>query len=351
VGFLLATGLTWAGAWYFLDSTRPYDYESAIGRHIAPYGHRHRFRSEGWAVTTYGRFGIAGIPDVRRLDAPKVAIWGDSFVEGMHVFDSQKMAQQVTAIWSRRTGEALVGVGIGGGNRTVTDYYFLIPRYEKITNFTCHVIVLPSLRDVSPDGAGFHSEPEYRLLEQLREQPLPGLRRQLHRIRLDFLWGPLWSVIGRRESPLTQTRIRFYPGPAAVPNPRPRPPIAAVADPEAWRFLLRSLQRQTTQPIVFVYTPTVPAVSGGRIDTEPSEAKLVRSFAACCVEAGIGLIDMTFSFNEFQRRTGEFPRGFANSRPGQGHFNHHGHRLIAEAVCDHLASNSGDWLRHAVHAD
>jgi hypothetical protein len=351
-GFLLATALMGAGAWYWLDSIDPYVLDPVLGRLVPPPGHRHRFRSEGWAVTEYGRLGIAGIPDLSTISAPKVAIWGDSFVEGMHVPDRYKLAQQFTQIWQARHTTRLVGVGIGGGDRSVADYYHLIPRYESVSPWICHCIVLASLRDVCPDEQSFRSLPEFQLVESRRSQPWPGLRHWLKRWHLDFLWGPLWSLAGKKQNPLTRNRIRFQPGPRPADGDRQSPrDLAQLADPAAWEFLLSALKMQTQRPILFVYIPRVPAIEHGRVIWTAPEADQVPLFSACCQRHGIGFLDLSQSFVDYNRQTGRFPRGFANSIPGRGHLNRHGHWLTALAICEYLSSHVLSGIGDAVHSD
>ena len=61
-------------------------------------------------------------------------------------------------------------------------------------------------------------------------------------------------------------------------------------------------------------------------------ADIVSAFARECRRNGIGFIDMTQDFCNYYRETGNFPRGFHNSRPSEGHFKLAGHRLIAKAI-------------------
>lgn len=346
----------WAGSWYFLDSVGPHVRDADIDRLVAPPDYRHRFRGEGWAVTEYGKYGIAAIADLRAVAAEKVAIWGDSFVEGQHVPDPDKMAQQVTSIWQDQEWFPLIGVGIGRGDRTVADYYHLLPRYEAITDFLCHFIVLPSLRDVCPDGLWFASRPSYHFRDRERRQPLPGLRAVLDRHRLEFLWGPLWSLWGKRSNPISGTPIRFRPGPAPPSESMPRDwATLAATETAAWDFLTAAVAGQTRRPVIFVYAPRMPYLEAGEVSSYDPGAASARRFAASCRRARVGFMDLTETFLEYHRETGRFPRGFANSIPGRGHLNRAGHRLVAESICAHVASHLTLWqeeqARDAVHAD
>jgi len=339
IGFVIATALIWAIAWFFLDSIRPHVLEPHLARYVAPAGSNYRFRSEGWAVTHYGKYGIAAIPDIGLASEPKIALWGDSFVEAPHVADSLKMAQQVTAIWNRKHSKPLLAVGIGRGDRTVADYHFLLPWYEELTPFLCHIIVMGSLRDVCPDGIWFVTQPEYGFVSRQRRQPLPELRLFLDRYRLEFLWTPYWSLVGEKRNPLTHRVIRFHLGPLPVASPHHRWTWQNLeqVDSEAWNFAVQSLSRRTSVPVVFLYAPRVPYIDSGQIIRDHPARDHALRFAEICRHNGSDFIDLTDRFVAFYDETGQFPIGFANSQYGKGHYNKYGHRLIAEEVCDYVA--------------
>lgn len=190
LGFCLATGLIWASTWYFLDSIQPHVLHPDLGRYVAPPGSTYRFRSEGWAETNYGEYGVAAVADLTTEPGFKVALWGDSFVAGPHVADHDKMAQQVTSQWLEKFESRLLGIGIGRSDRTVADYYYLLPRYEARTAFLCHVVVMGSLRDICPDEVWFLTKPIPAFRDRFRQQPLPALRALLTTHRLEFIWKP-----------------------------------------------------------------------------------------------------------------------------------------------------------------
>jgi lysophospholipase L1-like esterase len=165
---------------------------------------------------------------------------------------------------------------------------------------------------------------------------------------LEFLWGPLWNLYGKHQSPLTEAPIRFHLGPAPARERKKWDwsQLEAV-EVSAWEYLVTALAEQTTQPLIFIYAPRLPYIEEGQVSHLDPGAAYARRFATVCRQAGIGFIDMTPYFTAWHEASGLFPRGFANSIPGRGHFNRHGHRLVAEAVCDYVEEH----LSHAVHAD
>jgi hypothetical protein len=358
---ILGSGLIWATAWFFLDSIQPHVLHSDLGRYVAPTGSSYRFRSEGWAVTHYGEYGVAALANLAAAPGARVALWGDSFVAAPHVPDSDKLAQQVTRQWQNLHHSTLTGVGIGRIDRTVADYYFLIPRYEAIADFLCHVVVMGSLRDVCPDQQWFRTEPDFAFLDRDRRQPLPALRGFLAAWRLEFLWGPFWSLVGEHRNPLSRTPIRFRPGPApaTVQGPWWTWPDLAKVETAAWEFAVAALQSRTERPVVFLYAPRLPYLAEGRIVTQHPAREHARRFATVCRRFGVDFIDLSADFVEFFIATGRLPIGFANGQPGKGHYNRDGHRLIAAAVCQYVAANFPELAspgkaergRDAVHSD
>lgn len=67
-----------------------------------------------------------------------------------------------------------------------------------------------------------------------------------------------------------------------------------------------------------------------------NDPQLEARFIACCNENQIPVIDMTKPMADHFENTYEPSYGFANTKPGEGHLNEVGHRLIAEAVYDEI---------------
>jgi len=134
----------------------------------------------------YGKYGVAAVADLTAESNLKVALWGDSFGAAPHVAEHEKMAQQVTSQWRGKIDSRL-GVGTGRSDRTVADYYYLLPRYEARTDFPGRVVVMGSLRDICPDEVWFLTGPLPASRDRARQQPLPALRGLLTKFRLEFI--------------------------------------------------------------------------------------------------------------------------------------------------------------------
>ena len=78
------------------------------------------------------------------------------------------------------------------------------------------------------------------------------------------------------------------------------------------------------------------------------EGERVEMFAEQCRRYRIGFINMEKSFRDYTRREEQFPRGFPNSIPSEGHFNRGGHELIAEAIFHYIQNQRAN---NAIHPD
>ena len=347
LGFVVGTLVMWAVSSHFLRSVIPYVKSPITDSVIPAEGHAHDFRAEGWATTHFGKYGISGIADVTAVSGPKVAIWGDSHVQAFHVADADKVAQQVTRI-SSAAGIPVTGVGIASGDRAAGDYYFQLPRYEQIVGPRCHFIVLNNdVNDVCPDGLVFLSEPELQKLHFRDRNFRPAMtgsraRGLLERWRLRFLWRAMRVTLKTGPGGTQWRRLRFSVGPVPTATADPE-----RSDPEefadAWRYLLKEIRRQASVPVVFIYAPRTPFIEKGRVRFDDPAGPLVEGFKNACDAAGVAFIDLTGDFEESYRRTGLFPRGFHNGFISRGHWNEHGHRLVARAIVRYLRE-SGDLI-------
>ena len=173
LGFLSSFILIWVITPFFIDSIPVWEYDPELQRYVMARGHMQRGRSEGWGSTLYGRHGVSAISDVRSLVGKKVAIWGDSFVEGHQLPDFEKLAQQITRIcWE--TPKPLTAVAIAESGRSVSDYYFLMPYYDKMLHPIAHYIIIADLADLNPDGVGF-VETEHGFDFRPKEQKFTGI--------------------------------------------------------------------------------------------------------------------------------------------------------------------------------
>ena len=337
LGFVVGTLVMWAVSFHFLRSVVPY-VNSPITKSVIPAeGHAHDFRDEGWATTHFGKYGISGIADVTAISGPKIAIWGDSHVQAFQVADGDKVAQQVSQI-SAEDNMPVTGVGIASGDRVVGDYCFQLPQYERIIDPRCHFIVLSNdVNDVCPDGLVFLSKPKFHFKDRNFRPTMTGGRSRgiLEHWRLRFLWQAMRVTLKTGPARTQWRKFRFSVGPVPTAKPDPeRPDPASYLD--AWRYLLKEIRQRAYRPVVFIYAPRTPFIEKGRVSFDDPARPMVEGFKNACRDDGVAFIDLTRDFEEFYRQTGEFPRGFNNGFISRGHWNEHGHRLVARAIVRYL---------------
>jgi hypothetical protein len=282
-----------------------------------------------------------------------VVFWGDSYVEAYQVADTRKMAGALTTLCrSRPGGQALTAGSAGRSGQSLADYILQIPAYERAAGVPrLHVVILADIEDLLPDQGSAHharflSQPDFRLAG---DRPMSGFERAARTVLADWHLQVLDTLESRflgvlAKKPLWR-RLRFRPGPVdrALAAAGPEPAAGAVTTPEATAaidYILKELRQATAAPVLLVYCPTVPhLVNGAAVfgDAQAAAFQVVETRAGL---ARVPLITMGGAFAEHFRATRRLPRGFANSRVGEGHLNEDGHRLVAVAVLDHLNRSS-----------
>lgn len=335
LGLALSFTVAWAAGAVFLDTVQPVALDPAVDRYMPEPGTAMRYRSEGFARTTAGEHGLRSLPGGLLPRGGKVIFWGDSYVEALQVDDAGHMDQVFTRL-ADRSGLALSGVALGvSGDGIIDDLFRLRPYAPVFSPVALHVFVVAEIDEFLPDAphpghCELRSEPEPRLIFGTAEYPGSHLRYG-HAVRALELTGP-YRILRKALA----TALRFAPGPAEAPRPAP----AAVKDPArqaaAQDFLLATLRSQTSEPMLVVFLPVVPRLSGGTVSSGTPEEAAVAEVKDACQRNGIAFLDLGPEFLAFHEATGRFPRGFFNSPPGQGHLNEDGHRLVAEAVLRHL---------------
>lgn len=345
-GFVMASALVTLTSPYFLSSLRVYEWSAELDDHIIKPGYVHRNRDEGWSTTHYGSFGLHNAAGLESFAGPTILIWGDSYVEAHQVNDDQKMDFAVNAILSERGMGRPRAVAIGRSYWSIADYYFNIPKYEQLLHPACHFIVLAEhgLKDLCPDGETFLSEPTYEFLgRSIVDSGKSEVIAELHEYGLcDAVLAP-WKAV---RSVLKDVRTsRFALGPA---NSQEQDGSAdgvsflfRAETPEritrSWEYAVEKLTSATNKPVVFVLVPEVPYLENGRVCLEDTQAKWRTRLVKLLADKHVGCIDMTETLIDDYRETGQFSRGFHHGRPGRGHLNARGHRLVAQQICTYLA--------------
>lgn len=322
-GLVAAVFFVWALSAIFLSSIVPVQWDEQLEQFVSAPGVI-RERGEGWADTAVTSHGLhASLLPVLE-GGPSFAVWGDSYVEARQVPPAKRFDALFNVL---RPQGALQAAGIGGGGRSVADYYFMIPRYQKLfPSIEGNVIVLAGMDDLLPGRHfGCHSyfatDPIGYVYSECQPSELSMKYGKLVReFRLDFLYMLYTSFRdGVAELMSGGQKVGSTSSPEEVPD-------AALAYP------IDALKAVSKGFLAFVYCPPGPVMRDGIVDMEDEHAHLKERFRQLCSERGVAFIDMTDSFIDLYLQHHLLPRGFFNTPPGLGHFNEHGHRLIADEL-------------------
>jgi len=340
--FFLSTLFIWVVGFFFCNTLRPFQYDNALGKYIHTPGTVYKQRSEGFATTHKGLFGVNGISDISKIKKNKIVVWGDSYVEAHQVNDDEKMAQVITAnLVQKGLGGKSFCFAVGMSGDSVADYYFEIPRYEAVIyDIVAHYIFITGLSDILPDQSTDNKKGLFRcapleLSEDGWHPKFQELKTVFAKLHMSFVWQPLVSLPG------TMKQLRFMPGKqerksTAETDKKGGEKYSDVFLTESWHFLLKSLRAQTKHPLSFVYAPVLPKIRNGKISGSDLNVKYIELFAEIAAEYDIDVIYAGDEFLRYYENTGLFPRGFVNTEPGAGHFNRYGHSIVASIITDHF---------------
>lgn len=317
---------SWAVGAVFLESVFVYQWDEQIRRWVPPKGYSARWTREGWATTHYDAHATLwdGSHDA---DAPRVVFWGDSYVEALQIPHGLKMHEQFRRFWQQAQEGPVVSVAAALSGRDPSDVYFLLPRMESVFQpIMCHVVVI-HLSELRAPRGWTPGTPPFR--ESIEEPLLQKFRFIPHRYRMTAWWDVF------REA--SRTTLRFGPGEVTLPKARNGVPAGAHSPQMAyWRSALEALRGQTDRPMLIVRISAYPRIKDGRIEVADPRAQSSAMLGELCRETGMGYVDLHPYFAEYLKTTGQLPRGFAQTIPGEGHLNTAGHRLVARAVFDAL---------------
>lgn len=331
LGGIGGTLLVWATSPLFVSSIQVLQFNATRGAYVHPPGSKIRWRSEGYATTQIGPAGMPG--QTASPTAPstqtRIALWGDSQLEGVCVADTEKifyLAGEIAGSVPQLRAPQFLPLARSG--ETIVEWYRQMPAVEQAFDPAAHVIVLTELSDLEPavywDDAGPGAA-----------SPLatPAWRLWLARQRPDFLSRAARNLI---RDPLSGgvRKLRFAVGPVQPPEPPlPDPPLGV----DQWRSMLARLQQRAGRPVLIVYAPQIPAIVGGRVVTEDPHDAGFENLLAASADSPVRVIDVRPDLIAAADE-GAFPHGFHNGRPGVGHLNERGNRIVAEAICTGLAA-------------
>ena len=337
----LAAATIWIVGLFFCRNFSVFEWSPSLRRNVYAAGTRCLLVSEGYAATAMGSDGAIA-PDAD-WNAPG-GIWllmGNSYVEGLHVADSNKLHAVANASL-RRTGVSGRVINVAMSSQCLQDIVWQLPRYLEKHGQDINGVIVPVIapdlipRSSSRFGAVVQM-PEYRLSSPAHSVVSPWAKIKYYCRLNAFL------KLGARAC---STRLDFRLGPRNPVVTKMREPSLpqSVFSNETLRFLdweLAELRRCTDKPIVLLWISDQPYREGNEWlpGAESEEFHLLCRLAR---KNGIEVCSMREGFNRFfeANRRRKLICGFANTVPGAGHMNEAGHRLCGEWIAAWVAARS-----------
>ncbi|MBS3821163.1 MAG: hypothetical protein KGY81_05315 [Phycisphaerae bacterium] len=329
-GLALATLAAWAIGAVALSDVFIWQHDDVTGRWLPQPNTPYTYTREGWGRTTWQRHGRLA-ERLPGADDPTVIFWGDSYVEALQVDDDAKMFNVFTRLAGER-GSNLCGVGVALSGWGLGDYHDLLAKLDgRLGRPVRHVFVV-QMKDLLPRHVDGQPIEPMDLIPPHTPQ-FVSIRPWVYRLKLSAFWSL------PRDAAETLRSLRLAPGPA---GPKQEPVCYCRLNEadlrETWCDMFVELQQRAEAPMAFVLLPETPEIRDGNVAFEPTDhnSNVYGPFVETCRQQNVPCLDMRERFNDFYRRTGRFPRGFANTPPGTGHLNADGHALVANAVADWL---------------
>ena len=323
----------WCIGQLFCSSLLVLEYNPRLNKYIYACDNEYHQRYEGWATTKIGHYGVNAVPDITAIKGDKIAVWGDSYVEAYHVNDQFKTPCVVNTLFENK-GIKLFCYGVAISGNSIADYYYDIPKYDKlVSNTIAHYIVITSPEDVLPNqpadvAYGVYMSDPYRLEISSWKPKHQSTKKLFKKYGFGFLWEPSRKL-------LTETSLDFLPhvvSESTIPHDKRCSMVSSMDIGPSINFILAKLKKQTDKKIVLAYCPKIPYLENGQVVTQKKDTEFSLLLMSAAQASGIDFIDLSEHFVRFYRASNKFPRGFHNSKPGEGHFNRHGHRLVAERI-------------------
>ena len=326
-GFILGTAIIWLTSPLFVRSYLPR--QKNRGVLTLPVGESYRWRSEGYATSSIGEFGMVGA----ELTGPKgqpgrkvmttnaksplnVALWGDSQAEGVCVGDAEK----IHSLASTESGLTILPLARSGDD--ASDWLAQIAFAEKKLGAVAHVFLVTELSDLA-DAA---DPPK-------TESSSPATNAAI-------AWLPDFCIQGARniltgDNGNSLRRLRFTLG----PTKQTKTDRASITPSINWHIVLNAIQAASDRRIIIIYAPQIPQVLGNRIAWNDADEDRFSLLQDAAISTPIQVVDLRDQLIASADQ-GNWPHGFYNGRFGSGHLNEIGNQIIADALV--AAIQNGD---------
>jgi hypothetical protein len=308
IGFIAGTAIVWLTSPLFVRSYLPREVNRGVL--TLPAGASYRWRAEGYASSSIGRFGMVGIPwSALQSPGPRIALWGDSQAEGVCVRDDQKIFSLANL------GSDLIVLPLARSGDDASDWLQQIRFAENELGVSAHVFLVTELSDLATVD-----------LDSVPAAQVSASMNAAIRWLPDFIIHAARNLL-MQDDGVTPRRLRFSVGPVL-------PVVFRAVDPPKstdWDRVLQSIQQATDQPVIIFYAPQLPSVVGNRVVAVDGDQE---SFARLQLGASsdqFRVVDLRARLRNSAEQ-GNWAHGFHNGRIGSGHLNRCGNQIVADAI-------------------
>lgn len=358
VGLLGAWALTWLAGPWIVDSILVRVEDPDLQLVTLREGDLIRWRSEGWARTTVGPYGL---PGWQPNDASeRLVLWGDSQLEGVCVNDDEKIAHQLVSTARKDLKRTIECIPFGRSGTDAIDWIDQLEAVDRHWRPEFHVWIVAELSDLQclADGkqgrrtASRWEKPSNRWFALAKDWRAEAAFHVARKLLLDPSTGQprslRWSLGPIRNpnlSPQTLHTGTVSSGTgdadvAATKESRPDP-TALVAD------LILQVNESLNDRLIVLYVPAVPRFVADVVMTHPDDAAWER-LASALADRKVRVVDCRPRFLEHWEQHRTITRGFHNGTPSYGHLNATGNRLVCDAIIDTLRNAPRGANSHAM---
>ncbi|MGI9472201.1 MAG: hypothetical protein ACR2NZ_11740 [Rubripirellula sp.] len=341
VGVCVGTLLIAITSPWFVRSYLPPHADSVRGVWTLPPESEYRWRSEGYADSHIGEFGMPGKPAIDlAVDASanpeQIALWGDSQAEGVCLPDTEKLFSQL-----ERESEGRFNVlPFARSGDDAADWVTQMPAVEQSLGVDQHVILVVELADlqtamqapIPPPGDADAVAANGAIAARLPAFVIQSARHLL-----------------TEDDGATRRQLRFGLGPVASEQAMPTGVSSELAaapglksETESvvnWHTPLSAIRAASELPITLLYAPLAPHIIDGRVRWEDPQADEFQAMQSAASELGFDVVDARQAMRDSAQLRGQWPHGFHNGQFGVGHLNRVGNTVLAAELVDALLSN------------
>jgi hypothetical protein len=319
IGAVVGTALIAVTSPLFVRSYLPATIDPMRGVPVMPAGADYRWRSEGYATTQIGPFGMPGKTTIADPSSgvTRIALWGDSQAEGVSVPDDQKLFAQI----ERSAAGTLEVFPLAQSGDDASDWIKQIPLIEPELAIDMHVVLIADLPDLLVSD----------------DQPIKSDANQLIANFPAFLIQSARNLVTDSDGGKIR-KLRFSVGPVESHTKQFAANLSPVTDAD-WEKSIGRLGWVSDKPIWIVYAPPSPQIAYGTASFNDGAAATYAVVRQIAEKQGVRAVNVHGALSE-SARAGQWPHGFQNGQIGHGHLNAIGYALIVQVLLDAIESEN-----------